>query len=111
MRAPLQGTAPGVVEGRVCVVLSPSQHELRAGDILVCTATDPAWSPLFLLAAGVVTELGGTMTHSAICSRELGLAAVTGVSCATQRLRTGMQVRLNGTTGRIEVLEEHAEAE
>jgi phosphoenolpyruvate-protein kinase (PTS system EI component) len=73
--------------------------ELRV-DVVVCDACGR-----FLLAGGLISELGGSMTHGAIVSREVGLPAVTGVRAATSRLRTGDRVTMNGTTGRIEVLE------
>ncbi|HET7725043.1 MAG TPA: PEP-utilizing enzyme, partial [Propionibacteriaceae bacterium] len=97
--------SPGVVEGRVRVVLTPATAGLQQGEILVCPGTDPAWTPLFLTAGGLVTEVGGLMTHGAVVAREYGLPAVVGVHEATQRLVTGQLVRLDGSTGRITLLE------
>jgi len=97
--------SPGVVEGRVRVVLSPATAGLEQGEILVCPGTDPAWTPLFLTAGGLVTEVGGLMTHGAVIAREYGLPAVVGVHAATERLVTGQLIRLDGSTGHITLLE------
>jgi len=98
--------SPGVVEGRVRVVLSPATAGLQQGEILVCPGTDPAWTPLFLTAGGLVTEVGGLMTHGAVVAREYGLPAVVGVHAATERLVTGQLIRLDGSSGRITLLED-----
>ena len=97
--------SPGVVEGRVRVVMSPATARLEQGEILVCPGTDPAWTPLFLTAGGLVTEVGGLMTHGAVVAREYGLPAVVGVHAATERLVTGQLIRLDGSTGHITVLD------
>jgi phosphohistidine swiveling domain-containing protein len=96
--------SPGLVEGRVRVVLDPRQADLLPGEILVCPGTDPSWTPLFLTAAGLVMEVGGMMTHGAVVAREYGIPSVVGVDRATQRLQTGQRVRLDGSTGRITLL-------
>lgn len=96
--------SPGVVEGVVHVVLDPRDAVLTPGEVLVCRGTDPAWTPLFLAAGGLVTEVGGLMTHGSVVARELGLPAVVGVHDATVRLVTGQRVRLDGTNGTIVVL-------
>ncbi|MCJ7659077.1 MAG: PEP-utilizing enzyme, partial [Anaerolineales bacterium] len=93
--------SPGLVEGRVRVVLDPRHADLIPGEILVCPATDPAWTPLFLAASGLVMEVGGMMTHGAIVAREYGIPAVVGVNQATTRLETGQCIRVNGSTGEI----------
>jgi len=98
--------SPGVVEGRVRVVMSPATAGLQQGEILVCPGTDPAWTPLFLTAGGLVTEVGGLMTHGAVVAREYGLPAVVGVHAATERLVTGQLIRLDGSSGRIMMLED-----
>jgi pyruvate,water dikinase len=100
--------SPGVVEGRVRVVLDPRKAGLMPGEILVCPGTDPSWTPLFLTAAGLIMEVGGMMTHGAVVAREYGIPAVVGVDHVTQRLQTGQLVRLNGSSGVIELLEEQA---
>ncbi len=98
--------SPGSVEGRVRVVLDPRSAGLRPGEILVCRGTDPAWTPLFLTAAGLIMEVGGMMTHGAVVAREYGIPAVVGVDRATERLTTGQRIALNGSSGEIRLLDE-----
>jgi pyruvate,water dikinase len=95
----------GVVEGTVRVVLDPHGVQLIPGEILVCPATDPAWTPLFLAAGGLVMEVGGMMTHGSVVAREYGIPAVVGVSQATTRLQTGQRVRVDGGRGVVELLD------
>jgi pyruvate,water dikinase len=97
--------SPGVVEGKVRVVRDPGKANLLPGEIMVCPGTDPSWTPLFLVAAGLVMEVGGMMTHGAVVAREYGIPAAVGVDQATIRLKTGMKVRLNGSTGEITILD------
>lgn len=94
----------GTVEGRARVVVDMAQADLDAGDILVTAYTDPSWTPLFLTAAGLVTEVGGVMTHGAVIAREYGLPAVVGVEQATRLIRDGQRIRVHGTEGYIEIL-------
>jgi rifampicin phosphotransferase len=94
----------GTVEGRARVILDMAQADLDPGDILVTTHTDPSWSPLFVAITGLVTEVGGLMTHGAVIAREYGLPAVVGVEHATQRIRDGQRIRVNGTEGYVEIL-------
>lgn len=94
----------GIVEGQVRVILDPRDTHLEPGDILVCPATDPGWTPLFLTAGGLVMEIGGMMTHGSIVAREYGIPAVVGVHQATTRLRTGQRVRVDGNNGHVEIL-------
>jgi len=96
--------SPGTIEGIVRVVLDPQHAGLSPGEILVCPATDPSWTPLFLAAAGLVMEVGGMMTHGAVVAREYGIPAVVGVDRATERLQTGDRIKVDGSTGRIELL-------
>ncbi len=98
------GVSPGVAEGVVRVVHDPAAQQLRAGEILVCRGTDPAWTPLFIAAAGLVTEVGGLMTHGSVVAREYGIPAVVGVHDATRRLVDGQRVRIDGSSGAIELL-------
>jgi pyruvate,water dikinase len=97
--------SPGVVEGIVHVVLDPRGTQLVPGEILVCPGTDPAWTPLFMAAGGLITEVGGMMTHGSVVAREYGLPAVVGVHQATLKLKNGQKIRVDGTTGRIVILE------
>ncbi|MFJ9036905.1 rifamycin-inactivating phosphotransferase [Streptomyces sp. NPDC102406] len=94
----------GTVEGRARVILDLAEADLAAGDILVTTFTDPSWSPLFVGIAGLVTEVGGLMTHGAVIAREYGLPAVVGVEGATRLVRDGQRIRVHGTDGYIELL-------
>ncbi|MEW2416953.1 rifamycin-inactivating phosphotransferase [Streptomyces sp. NPDC046866] len=94
----------GTVEGRARVVLDVAQADLEPGDILVTAFTDPSWSPLFLRIAGLVTEVGGLMTHGAVIAREYGLPAVVGVERATRLIRDGQRIRVHGTDGYVEIL-------
>ncbi len=98
--------SPGIAEGRVRVVLDPRHAGLQPGEILVCPATDPGWTPLFLLAGGLVMEVGGMMSHGSVVAREYGIPAVVGVADATRRLVSGQRVSLDGTRGEIRLLEE-----
>lgn len=94
----------GTVEGRARVILDMAEADLEAGDILVTTFTDPSWSPLFVGIAGLVTEVGGLMTHGAVIAREYGLPAVVGVERATRLIRDGQRIRVHGTDGYVEIL-------
>ncbi len=94
----------GTIEGRARVILDMAEAELETGDILVTAHTDPSWSPLFVAINGLVTEVGGLMTHGAVIAREYGLPAVVGVEHATRLIRDGQRIRVNGTDGYIEIL-------
>jgi len=94
----------GVVEGRARVILNMEDADLEEDDILVTTFTDPSWTPLFLSIKGLVTEVGGLMTHGAVIAREYGLPAVVGVVDATQLIKDGQRIRVNGTEGVVEIL-------
>jgi pyruvate,water dikinase len=96
----------GVVEGRARVIHDMTEADLEAGDILVTAFTDPSWSPLFVAVAGLVTEVGGLMTHGAVIAREYGLPAVVGVERATRRILDGQRIRVHGTNGYVEILPE-----
>jgi pyruvate,water dikinase len=103
----IQGSAasPGIVEGRAKVVLDPTHAVLLAGEILVAPFTDPGWTPLFINAKGLVMEVGGLMTHGSVVAREYGIPAVVCVPDATNKIKTGQQVRVNGDEGFVEILE------
>ncbi|HUQ57003.1 rifamycin-inactivating phosphotransferase [Lentzea sp.] len=94
----------GTVEGRARVVLDMAKADLEPGDILVTAYTDPSWSPLFVAIAGLVTEVGGLMTHGAVVAREYGLPAVVGLENATRLIEDGQRIRVNGTDGYVEIL-------
>jgi pyruvate,water dikinase len=94
----------GIIEGRARVIHDIAEADLEAGDILVTAFTDPSWSPLFVAISGLVTEVGGLMTHGAVIAREYGLPAVVGVEQATRLIRNGQRIRVNGTDGYVEIL-------
>jgi len=94
----------GVIEGRARVILSMEDANLEDGDILVTAFTDPSWTPLFVSIKGLVTEVGGLMTHGAVIAREYGLPAVVGVENATKVIKDGQRIRVNGTEGYVEIL-------
>ncbi|WP_336518147.1 phosphoenolpyruvate synthase [Pollutibacter soli] len=89
----------GVVEGRARVILNMENAELEEGDILVTAFTDPSWTPLFVSVRGLVTEVGGLMTHGAVIAREYGLPAVVAVENATEIIKDGQRIVVNGTEG------------
>jgi phosphoenolpyruvate synthase/pyruvate phosphate dikinase len=94
----------GVMEGRARVILEMEDADMEEGDILVTTFTDPSWTPVFLSIKGLVTEVGGLMTHGAVIAREYGLPAVIGVENATKLIKDGQRIRVNGTEGYVEIL-------
>ncbi|XP_003424788.2 putative phosphoenolpyruvate synthase isoform X2 [Nasonia vitripennis] len=104
----VQGTSVcnGEVTGRACVALTLEEAAgIQSGDILITNATDIGWSPYFPLLGGVVTELGGLISHGAVVAREYGLPCIVGVENATRIFKTGDTVTLNGYTGSIEIVE------
>ena len=103
----LQGmpVSAGSVEGTARIVFDPLQAHLSPGDIMVCTGTDPAWTPLFLAISGLVMEMGGVMTHGSVVAREYGIPAVVGVNQVTRLIKNGQHIRVDGSTGRITVLD------
>jgi len=94
----------GVIEGRARVILNMEDADLEDRDILVTSFTDPSWTPLFVSIKGLVTEVGGLMTHGAVIAREYGLPAVVGVENATKMIKDGQRIRVNGTEGYVEIL-------
>jgi len=98
------GASPGRVTGPARVIHGPGEFEqMKPGDILVAKITTPAWTPLFALAAGVVTDVGGPLSHSSIVAREYGIPAVLGTGDATRRIRSGQQVTVDGDSGLVRV--------
>ncbi|MGC5287624.1 rifamycin-inactivating phosphotransferase [Micromonospora sp. DT231] len=94
----------GTIEGRARVILDLAQAHLEPGDILVTAHTDPSWTPLFVAIAGLVTEVGGLMTHGAVIAREYGLPAVVSVVDATRLIADGQRIRVHGSDGYVEIL-------
>lgn len=101
----LTGTpaSAGQVRGKARVILDPVGARLEPGEILVAPSTDPGWTPLFLIASGLVMEMGGANSHGAVVAREYGIPAVVGVPGATVRIATGQEIEVDGTAGRITV--------
>lgn len=99
------GASPGVVEGTAKVVSSIDEFdEVKEGDVLVCQMTNPAWTPLFAMISAIVTDAGGTVSHPAVMAREFGIPAVIGCSVGTSRIKSGDSVRVDGSSGVVEVL-------
>ena len=94
----------GIIEGRARVILRIEDANIEEGDILVTTFTDPSWTPVFVSIKGLVTEVGGMMTHGAVVAREYGLPAVASVENATKLIKDGQRIRINGTEGYVEIL-------
>ncbi len=95
----------GIIEGRARVILTMEDADLETGDILVTAFTDPSWTALFVSIKGLVTEVGGLMTHGAVIAREYGLPAIVGVENATTLIKDGQRIRVNGTDGYVELLQ------
>ena len=94
----------GIIEGRARVVLKMADANIEEGDILVTAFTDPSWTPVFVSVKGLVTEVGGLMTHGAVIAREYGLPAVVSVENATKLIKDEQRIRVNGTEGYVEIL-------
>jgi phosphohistidine swiveling domain-containing protein len=100
------GCSFGVVTGRARVVFDPSEcPDIREGEILVAPVTDPGWTPLFVIARGLVMELGGTLSHGVIIAREYGIPAVVGVKNATKIIKTGQTITVDGNKGIVYIRE------
>ena len=95
----------GVAQGRARVILNMEDADLDDGDILVTSFTDPSWTPLFVSIQGLVTEVGGLMTHEPVIAREYGIPAVIGVENATRLIKDGQRIRVHGTEGYVETLQ------
>ncbi|KXF53073.1 hypothetical protein AXA44_45445 [Rhodococcus sp. SC4] len=103
--------SPGVVEGVAHVVLSGADNDIDSDEILVCPTTDPSWTSYFLIASAVVIDIGGPLSHGAIVAREMGIPCVINTGNGTKRIRTGDRIRVDGSTGRIQILEFVSESE
>ena len=99
----------GVVEGKVKVIMSPDDDLTLNGEILVTKRTDPGWVPLYPSVSGLLVERGGLLSHSAIVAREMGLPTIVSIKNLTDRIKTGMTIRINGETGIIEILDENTD--
>lgn len=101
----------GVVEGIARVVLDPHTTVLEKGEVLIAPFTDPGWTPLFINAVGLAMEVGGLMTHGSVVAREYGIPAVVSVPNITKLVKTGQRVRIDGTSGYVQILEERTEGQ
>ena len=100
------GGCPGVAEGIAKIITDPSDpQDLGPGDILIAPLTDPSWTPLFVPAEAVVVNVGGQMSHAVIVSRELGMPCVVAVKDATDIIKDGTRIRVDGATGEVTILE------
>ena len=100
------GASPGKVTGPACVIHGPEEFDqMKPGDILVAKITTPAWTPLFALASGIVTDVGGPLSHSSIVAREYGVLAVLATGVATGRIRSGQQITVDGNSGEVRMSE------
>lgn len=100
------GVSSGVIEGFAKVVMEPSKASINKGEILVAPYTDPGWTPLFINASGLVTEIGGMLTHGTVVAREYGIPAVVSLSDATTKIKTGQVIKVNGDTGTVEIIKD-----
>ncbi len=99
---------PGIARGRARVVTDPGDpHGLEPGDVLIAPITDPSWTPLFIPAEAVVVDVGAVMSHAVIVSRELGIPCAVSVTAATLRIPDGALIEVDGSTGRVTVLDLH----
>lgn len=98
--------APGVAEGPARVIMNYSQlDEVQNGDILVCPGTNPAWTPIFGLVKAVVSDRGGTLSHTAIVGREYGLPTLVNTFTGTTMIKTGQRIRVDATEGALYILD------
>ena len=98
------GVSAGVVEGVVRVVTDPSFTDVEPDEVLVAPTTDPSWSSIMFISTALVVDIGGPLSHAAVVARELGIPCVVNTRSGTRDLQTGDIVRVDGTTGRIEIL-------
>ncbi len=94
--------SPGRVSATASVIRSPADFSrMEPGTILVCPTTTPAWTPLFSQASGLVTDVGGVLAHGSIVAREFGIPAVLGTGEASQRIRHGQRITVDGDQGLV----------
>jgi pyruvate,water dikinase len=98
------GASAGVAEGVVRVIHDPSFAEVEPGEILVTPTTDPSWASIMFLSAALVVDIGGALSHAAVVARELGIPCVVNTRNGSRTLKTGDRVRVDGSTGTVEVL-------
>ncbi|MDE0444709.1 MAG: PEP-utilizing enzyme, partial [Gammaproteobacteria bacterium] len=99
--------SPGTITAPASLINSPAEFDqMRPGSILVCPMTNPAWTPLFAHASGLVTDMGGILGHGSIVAREYGIPAVVGTGTSTQRIKHGQQIAVDGDVGTVKLLED-----
>ena len=100
------GVSQGIAEGRARVLTAPNgDARMEPGEILVCPTTDPSWAGLLMLASGAVVDMGGSLSHGAVVARELGIPCVMNTGNGSKILRTGDRVRMDGSTGIVEIFQ------
>ena len=100
-------TSPGNVTATARVLHGPEDFDqMQPGDILVAGITTPAWTPLFPMASGVITDIGGPLSHGSIVAREYGIPAVMGTGIGTRLIKSGQMVTLDGTAGTVQLHED-----
>jgi phosphoenolpyruvate synthase/pyruvate phosphate dikinase len=99
------GCCPGIVQGKVQVVMDPNEIDSLNGDILVTSSTDPGWVTLFPTASAIIVERGSLLSHSAIVSREMGIPCIVSVSGLLRTLKSGDEILMDGSTGNIKIIE------
>lgn len=102
------GVSAGIVEGRARVLMEPDFAKVEPDEILVAPTTDPSWSSIMFISSGLVVDIGGAMSHAAVVARELGIPCVVNCLNATQVLRSGDRIRINGAIGTVEIIERAA---
>ena len=95
----------GIYEGKIKIVFDPSDANLKEGEIMVTESTNPVWTPLFMVAKGLIMEYGGPLSHGGIVAREYGIPSVVGISSVTNIFKDGQLVRVNGDSGTVEILD------
>ena len=101
------GASGGQVTAAARVLGGPSEFgQMGSGEVLVASITTPAWTSLFAMASGVVTDIGGPLSHSSIVAREYGIPAVLGTAVATRRIHSGERIRVDGDAGTVTLLEQ-----
>ncbi len=104
------GACAGVAEGRAVVVTDPADADIEDGDILIAHTTDPSWVSLMFLSSALVVDIGGLMSHAAVVARELGIPCVMNTGSGTSALRTGDIIRVDGSTGTVELIERNPQS-
>ena len=105
------GVSAGVAEGPARVVLDPDFAEIEPDEILVSPTTNPSWSSIMFVSAGLVVDIGGALSHAAVVARELGLPCVVNTQNGSRAIRTGDRIRVDGTEGTVEILERAPEGD